>query len=103
MHIPFTAGPWKILEDGEANRYVIVDASGQWLMSLLHNGQQMTAVQLANLRLASEAPALFAALDSIAEGRVTSGEFTHAQTVLAYQELARHALATLKASTRSLV
>ena len=102
MHARFTPGPWQSLEDGEANRYVVLDANGQWLMTLLHNGRQTTPVQVANLRLAAQAPAMFAALERIADGSLMSGEFTHAQTVLAYQEIARESLATFKASTARL-
>ena len=39
------------------------------------------------------APSAVTALKRIADGQVMSGEFTHAQTVLAYQNLAREALA----------
>lgn len=37
-------------ENGEANSYALLDDQGRWFMSLLLNGEQVTARQEANLR-----------------------------------------------------
>ena len=47
---------------------------------------------IANGKLISAAPDLLAALERIAAGQEMTGEFTHADTVVRYQELARAAI-----------
>lgn len=37
-------------ENGEADSYALVDQEGRWLMTLLHNGSQVTQAQRDNLR-----------------------------------------------------
>ena len=54
------------------------------------NNEQQMAV------LSAAAPDLLETLQRIAEGKVMQGEFSHAETVLAYQELARAAIAKAK-------
>lgn len=57
-----TLGPWSFHLDGDANRYSIL-AHGNWLISFLHNGEQLSEKQLANARLIAAAPELFAACE----------------------------------------
>jgi len=45
-----TQGRITVRENGEANSYAILDDKGQWLLSLLHNGQQVVETQRENLR-----------------------------------------------------
>lgn len=45
-----TPGKLTFHADGDANHYSIIDAEGQWLLSLLHNGRQVVARQEANFR-----------------------------------------------------
>ena len=47
LHAP---GKLSFRANGEANSYALLDETGSFLLSLLHNGQQMTVVQEANLR-----------------------------------------------------
>lgn len=50
MSATHTQGRITVRENGEANSYAILDDKGQWLLSLLHNGQQLTDTQRENLR-----------------------------------------------------
>lgn len=45
-----TPGQLTVHENGEANSYTLIDTDGQWLISLLHNGQQVTEKQRENFR-----------------------------------------------------
>lgn len=45
-----TTGRLKVRENGDANSYAVLDEQGNWLLSLLHNGQQLTDTQRENLR-----------------------------------------------------
>jgi len=47
---PHTQGLLTVRENGDANSYALMDETGNWLMSLLHNGQQVTETQQENLR-----------------------------------------------------
>lgn len=51
-HEPVTHTPGRIRlrANGDANSYALVDEDGKWWMSLLVNGEQITARQEANLR-----------------------------------------------------
>lgn len=44
-----TKGRITVREDGEANQYAILSDDGHWLLTLLHNGQQVTQRQRANM------------------------------------------------------
>jgi hypothetical protein len=57
-----TAGPWQFREQGDANEFAVLDSTGRWLFSIRHNGEELLAKQLANLRLAAAAPDLLTAL-----------------------------------------
>ena len=57
-----------------------------WKSDSFFNGKQCSELFAINAKL-------IATLQRIAEGSVMSGEFTHAETVIAYQEIARAALA----------
>lgn len=48
--IEHTKGSIAFRADGDANHYAMIDKSGRWLMSVLMNGEQLTAQQEANLR-----------------------------------------------------
>lgn len=50
MTTPHTHGRLTFRENGDANSYALLDDTGNWLMSLLHNGQQATDTQRENLR-----------------------------------------------------
>lgn len=50
MSAPHTPGPIAIRANGDANSYALIDADGKWLLSVLHNGDAMTARQEANMR-----------------------------------------------------
>lgn len=50
MTTPHTTGRLAFRENGDANSYALVDDDGNWLMSLLHNGQQLTDTQRENMR-----------------------------------------------------
>lgn len=45
-----TQGRITVRENGDPNSYAILDDRGYWLLSLLHNGQQVTSTQRENLR-----------------------------------------------------
>lgn len=48
--IAHTQGRITFKADGDANHYTLLDEGGRWLMSVLMNGEQLTAKQEANLR-----------------------------------------------------
>lgn len=50
MTTPHTPGRLTFRENGDTNSYALLDDTGNWLMSLLHNGQQLTDTQRENLR-----------------------------------------------------
>jgi len=45
-----TLGRLTVRANGDANSYALLDYKGQWRMSLLLNGQQMTEAQQENMR-----------------------------------------------------
>lgn len=45
-----TPGLMRFEEDGEANRYSMLDDGGRWWLALLHNGEAVTERQRANMR-----------------------------------------------------
>lgn len=50
MTIPHTPTRLTVRANGDANSYALLDDNGHWFMSVLMNGEQMTARQEANLR-----------------------------------------------------
>lgn len=50
MTTTHTPGRITMRENGEANSYALITEDNQWLLSLLHNGQQVSDQQRANLR-----------------------------------------------------
>ena len=50
MTTAHTQGRITFLEDGDANHYSMLTEGGRWWLSLLMNGEQPTARQIANLR-----------------------------------------------------
>lgn len=57
-----TPGPWRYHADGDANHYCIL-AGERWLISFLHNGEQLTPVQESNIHLMVAAPEMLYALE----------------------------------------
>jgi len=47
---PHSAGHLSIRANGSANSFSVLDDRGRWLLSLLHNGEQWSATQEANMR-----------------------------------------------------
>ena len=45
-----TKGRLSIKENGDANSYALLDESGNWLLSILHNGEKLTSVQRETMR-----------------------------------------------------
>ena len=45
-----TQGRLSIKENGDANSYALLDESGNWLLSILHNGEKLTSVQRETMR-----------------------------------------------------
>ena len=45
-----TIGRIKFAPNGEANSYAMLDEHGNWLLSILHNGTQVTERQVDNMR-----------------------------------------------------
>jgi hypothetical protein len=60
-----TAGPWQFREQGDANEFAVLDSTGRWLFSIRHNGEELLAKQLANMRLVAAAPAVFTCLQGL--------------------------------------
>jgi len=60
--IPHTPPPWTFRADGEANHYTLIGPDGRWLISFLHNGEQLTAKQEANVRVMAAGPGMLAEL-----------------------------------------
>ncbi len=50
MSVQHTLGRLVVKDNGDANSYALLDDSGNWWMSVLLNGEQITARQEANLR-----------------------------------------------------
>lgn len=50
MSSQHTQGRITVRENGESNSFAIMDDQGDWLLSLLHNGKQVTETQRKNLR-----------------------------------------------------
>lgn len=61
--------PWTFKEDGDANHYAIMDADGDWLLSLLHDGRYLNHRQIDNfkfiMRAANAHTALVEALTAL--------------------------------------
>lgn len=49
MTVPITKTRLTLRANGEANSYTFIDEKGNWFMSVLMNGEQMTETQTANL------------------------------------------------------
>lgn len=45
-----TLGRLTYIESGEANKYTLIDNRERWLISMLHNGEQLVHTQRENLR-----------------------------------------------------
>lgn len=84
----FTPGPWYAKNTAGDHQGLVIEEGTGRTIALTYEPDD--APKLAAL------PDLVAALERIAAGQEMSGEFTHAETVLAYQEIARAALAKVK-------
>ncbi len=62
METKHTPGPWKLIEQGDANMYGMVTAGNRWIISFQQNGELMSETELANARLMAAAPELLEAL-----------------------------------------
>lgn len=81
MRAIHTPGPWAYVENGDANCYQVRDGSGRWLLALLHNGEELTEQQRANLLLIAAAPELLEALELVLDRLVDRNETDEAHTV----------------------
>ncbi len=100
-----TQGPWHyaltVVDNGDEYLAIIGTPNGNE-DALPHRGAFIGKItgkrerREANARLIAAAPDLLETLQRISEGKVMQGEFSHAETVLAYQELARAAIAKAK-------
>ena len=43
-------GRLTIKENGDANSYALLDGSGKWLLSVIHNGEELTSSQRETMR-----------------------------------------------------
>ena len=64
METKHTPGPWKLIEQGDANMYGMVTAGNRWIINFQQNGELMSETELANARLMAAAPELLEALIS---------------------------------------
>lgn len=91
-----TPGPWTVTN---GNDICGADYPGRGLVARVnvHRGED----DAANARLIAAAPDMLEALQAIADGHVMYGKvetYSHADVVLAYQELARKAIAKARPS-----
>lgn len=64
METKHTPGPWKLIEQGNANMYGMVTAGNRWIISFQQNGELMSETELSNAKLMAAAPELLDVLDS---------------------------------------
>lgn len=57
-----TPGPWKAIEQGDANAYAVLANDKRWVIAFSQNGEIWTEEQKANARLIEAAPELLAEL-----------------------------------------
>ncbi len=76
-------GPWLFRANGDANSYSILQADGNWLFSLLHNGEQMPAQQLVNMQLVAASRDLLDACKEFVR-KVEAGE---ARSIRSYAQM----------------
>ena len=67
METKHTPGPWKLIEQGDANMYGMVTAGNRWIISFQQNGELMSETQLANAKLMAAAPELLSTLKHCTE------------------------------------
>ena len=65
METKHTPGPWRFIEQGDANMYGMVTAGNRWIISFRQNGELMSETELANAKLMAAAPELLEALKLI--------------------------------------
>ena len=64
METKHTPGPWRFVEQGDANMYGMVTAGNRWIISFQQNGELLSETELANAKLMAAAPELLEALIS---------------------------------------
>lgn len=57
-----TPGPWRGMEQGEANEFCLIGNERRWILSFRQNGELWSAEQMTNLRAIAQVPAMVAAL-----------------------------------------
>jgi len=87
-----TPGPWNNLRGSSAGYDIICSDASPVDVCVVSKRDKSREEIDANIRLITAAPDLLAALARIAAGQEMTGQFTHAETVLRYQEIARAAL-----------
>ena len=94
MGYKHTPAPW--FEVKHFSEWLISDGSclvATTAGSPAHLGLAHAKRDAANARLIAAAPDMLEALQKISNGQEMTGDFTHAETVLRYQEIARAAIA----------
>jgi hypothetical protein len=92
MSTTHTPGPWAAWPAKSAScRHPAIMADVGQVASATWQGSERATN--ANARLIASAPALLEALERIANGQEMTGNFTHVETVLRYQQIAGAAIA----------
>lgn len=58
-------GPWKLVEQGDANQWAILTPDGKWMIAFLMNGEMMTVRQQVIAQVIEALPELLEALRKI--------------------------------------
>ena len=93
MNAKHTPGPWMKSTHGGISKYSIWSSSGQHIADTNTTKSIGFERCAANASLIAAAPDLLEALQKISNGQEMTGDFTHVETVLRYQEIARAAIA----------
>jgi hypothetical protein len=93
-----TPGPWKSEVSPTDLNATVRGARGAHVATVWSGSNPSLDVVAANAKLIAAAPDMLATLDRIAAGAEMTGEFSHAETVRRYQELARWAAAKARGS-----
>ncbi len=58
-------GPWKCLEQGDADEYVLMGNERRWIFGFRQNGEMGLSEQRSNLKMIESAPDMFELLQQI--------------------------------------